>query len=731
MAVKIDIPGIGPVEAEGAASEETLQRIAAALETSNKSLTKEQKNQANALKETTKDTKEFATGLVAAGDNVIQSFKNLALTTTSVAAKFFANYDQIAKNPIKTGTQVLNTAIDVTTDFVGGLASAVPVVGGFLKGLVDATGALYKLANEALSNQLDKNINALKEYAKTGIGFSNGMQDMQRISQLAGMGMKEFSEGVTKAKANLNLLGMSGGDAAERLAKNLGQLNKKGPGGLPSLREEIYKMGFSLDEQIDIAAQYMGQQQALGRLEKMSKEELAKGTRDYARDLKVIADFTGKDAKEVRDRSRKASQMAILQTTLNERQLVAFRGAYESLEKLPPEAQEKMQRALIQSVLGLAVNVEGVTQGPLNDALLSMTDVINKGADNQIDATKSSADIVARTLNSPETRKYIAGLGYSSVAGISGPTTSLIDTLNTARQSIMEEGQVGRIQTANEKQAKLQDTLSDATAKLATTTNDYQVQLEGYLNTGVAKQAGRVLKANQIAMEGTKGAAAIAFGGAQLSESAMKMSPDQLRSIMLMSGADPRTGKGLSSQQYKELLKNGAIPTIDIPKLAGGGKIGPDGLAIAGETGPELISGPASVLSKVSTEKLIVALDAMREKKGVRFGENDFEWHVNMGSNAPGQYPNGSTLGRAQILDQRTSGFEGLNIADLKEEMQKRPEYADMQRAKNAMDDEMGMGKNQTDTSAKIDQTNSLLSELVTAMKQNVSQTARVAMNTN
>ena len=305
--ISIDIPGIGPVEVTGAASEETLQRIAAALENSNRSLAKEQKNQANALKETTKDTKEFATGLVAAGDNVIQSFKNLALTTTSVAAKFFANYDQIAKNPIKAGTQILNTAIDVTTDFVGGLVSAVPVIGGFLKGLVDATGALYKLANEALSTQLQKNVDALMEYAKTGIGFTQGMQDMQRVAQLAGMGITEFSEGVTKAKANLNLLGMSGGDAAERLAKNLGQLNKKGPGGLPSLREEIYKMGFSLNEQIDIAAQYMGQQQALGRLEKMSKEELAQGTRDYARDLKVVADYTGKEAKEVKDKSRKAS----------------------------------------------------------------------------------------------------------------------------------------------------------------------------------------------------------------------------------------------------------------------------------------------------------------------------------------------------------------------------------------------------------------------------------------
>jgi len=734
MAIRIDIPGIGPVEVEGVSSEETLQRIAAALENSNKGLAKEQKNQANALKDTTKATKDFATGWVAAGDNVIQSFKNLALTATSVATKFFANYDQIAKSPIKAGTAILNTAIDTTTDFVGGLASAVPVIGGFLKGVVDATGALYKLANEALSKQLDKNVEALKEYAKTGIGFTDSMYGMQRVAQLAGMGITEFSQGVTKAKSSLNLLGMSGGDAAERLARNLGQLNKKGPGGLPSLREQIVLMGFSIDEQVDIAAQYMGQQQALGRLEKMSKEELAKGTRDYARDLKVLADFTGKDAKEIRERSRKASQMAILQTTLNEKQLIAFRGAYESLEKLPPEAQEKMQRGLIQSVLGIGVNVEGVTQGPLRDSLESMTDVILKGADDQKAAFKDSANIVARTLNSPETKKYISDLGYSSVSGVSGPTTALIDTLNTARQSITKEGQVDKIITANEKQAKAQDALSVNTAELATTFVKAQVFVEKKLNQGVANQSGRVLKGAKVGAIAETSTASMLMGGPQFSPSAMKMSAEDLTSQMMMTGVDPRTGKGLTREQYQALKKTGNIPKLgDIPEFADGGKLGAGKVGIAGEAGPELVSGPATILSNASYEKLMVALDAMKEKKGVRFGENDFDWTVNMQDRAG--YMHGSTQNRMATLKDRTSGFDQFSPKQLMEEMAKRPENADMARAKAQMDDDMGMGKNQVeaakDTSAKMDQTNALLTELVGHMKQNVTQTSRVAMNTN
>jgi hypothetical protein len=129
----------------------------------------------------------------------------------------------------------------------------------------------------------------------------------------------------------------------------------------------------------------------------------------------------------------------------------------------------------------------------------------------------------------------------------------------------------------------------------------------------------------------------------------------------------------------------------------------------------------------------------MREQKGVRFNENGFEWHVNMQDggkggkeHAPGLMV-GTTPNRVATLKDRTSGFDGLRDVDLKAEMQKRPEYADMQRAKDKMMEDMGDDPKTAakEYAAKMDQTNSLLSDLVTAMKQNVTQTSRVAMNTN
>lgn len=575
--ISIDIPGIGQVQAEGFASEETLKKLAAALTKSSGGLAKEQKDQSKATKDLTKDTKEFATGLVAAGDNVIQSFKNLALTATSVATKFFANYDAIAKNPIKAGTDILNTAVDVTTNFVGGLASSVPVIGGFLKGVVDATGALAKLANEALAKQLDKNVESLKEYAKTGIGFANGMNDMQRVAQEAQMPMKEFSEGVTKAKANLMLLGVSGGEAAEKLAKNLGQLNKKGPGGLPSLREEIFKMGFSYEQQIDIAAQFMGQMQAAGKLEKMSKEELAKGTRDYARDLKVVADFTGKDAQAVNDRARKAGQIAILQTTLSEKQNQSMQGYYKSLERFGPRS-DKAQQAFLQGMMGLAINVEGFTQGPMNDAILEMVAGAKSGAMGINQSMSAGADVLARQL--PEATKYASDIGLGSIAGVSGSATELVGTINDLRQGgVLQVGMVDKMMSANEKQATIQDKLTTSLAKMYHEVNRVAVRLESVLQKNVPGAAGRTEKA--------------AVGASKATEKA----------VNLIDNPFGQSGPGSEEEALQNFIKGGGKKGGQyfyngfIRTYAKGGKIPSGDAGIVGEAGPEMVVGPGTVVN--------------------------------------------------------------------------------------------------------------------------------------
>jgi hypothetical protein len=719
--ISIDIPGIGQVEVTGAASEETLQRIAAALETSSKGLTKDQKDQAKATQLATKAVKDYSTGWVAAADNLTQSFKNLALTATSVAAKFISNYETIAGNPIKASQELLNTAIDLTADFAGGLAGSVPVIGGFLKGVVDAGAALAKLANNMFADQLQKNVAALQIYAKSGISFSGGMQDMQTMATSAGLGLKEFSEVVSKNKIELNKLGLSGGEAAARLAGGLGAATTTIGKSGQNLRRELIKMGFMYEDQGEIFTAFMAQQQAAGKLRTMSDVEVAKGTREYATNLKVISDITGQDAKKLLERANAEMLRGGLQNKLVGDQKIAFTSASGLLT-----AKSKEAGAALTQYLSLGTIVDPTIAGnkAMADMVRAVGDQVKAG---NKDITNYTYQQMASAIDTIKTSgaDFAEAVDNSLIAGATGAGANLARVSNEFVQNMgsltPDPKAAEKSAAANEDQANKANQLGDTTAKLYDATKAQQVLIESKLNPRLETYVGLLEKLNSATIATINKAA----GGGDAGLGGPKMTEEEALQNFIKGG-------GKKGGQY---FYNGFLKTY-----AKGGKIGAGDVGVAGEAGPELISGPANVLSNASYEKLMIALDAMKEKKGVRFGQNGFEWSVDMqdgGRNAKGQlpYPNGGTVNRLATLKNRTSGFDQVSPGQLMEEMAKRPEYADMKRARDAMDDDMGMGKNQVeaakDTSAKMDQTNALLSELVGHMKQNVTQTSRVAMNTN
>ena len=719
MAIRIDIPGIGPVEAEGFASEETLQKIAASLTKSSGGLAKDQENQSKALKKATKDITDHSTGWVAAADNLTQSMKNLALTATSVATKFFANYDQIAASPIKAGQALLNTAIDITANFVGGLVGSVPVIGGFLKGVTDATAALAKMANDAFADQLQKNIDALQIYAKSGISFSGGMQAMQAAAQNAGLGIKDFALGVSKAKHDLDYLGLSGGDAVERLGGGIGATVKLIGKSGQNLRAEMLALGYSYDDQIEVMASYMANMKSSGKLEKMSKEEIALATRDYARDLKFLADFTGKDAKKLMERARQQQLMVVAQTKLTADQNKGLGSATAALARMGPDA-ENARTALTQLLIDGTTNVQGYTMGPGREMVESIMKDIKSG---QTDLTQS----VGSAMYNAQQQMGKDGMQIAiSNAKLMNATGGAIDAFNAFQVGLYSKGKLTQDAVGNmQAQAEAQGTATDDLTKGMQTAYDagqqFKVAVEGFINSHLddyARTLGETFKAviDQLTkfLKGKNEGNWTPPPGSKPTD--LTGLPGDKRTIekKLQDDADVRAGR----KSYNALGFD--QPNIDpFEKHDKGGKIGAGQFGIAGENGPELIGGPSSILSRASTEKLITALDAMKEKAGHRFGDNGFNEMV------------GTSEARMAKIKERMSGFEGFDTKALEAELDRRPEMDAMKKARADMDDDMGMGKNQVDTSAKIDQTNSLLSELVTAMKQNVTQTSRVEMNTN
>lgn len=110
-----------------------------------------------------------------------------------------------------------------------------------------------------------------------------------------------------------------------------------------------------------------------------------------------------------------------------------------------------------------------------------------------------------------------------------------------------------------------------------------------------------------------------------------------------------------------------------VTKHAKGGSIRSGATGLVGEAGPELVSGPASVISAATTEQLITAIDALREMNGTRLGNNDFNWQVGMSE------------GRRKVLENRIGAFKGVSLDALEKAFASTADYKPISDARDAM----------------------------------------------
>ena len=712
MAVRIDIPGIGEVVAENAASEETLRQLVDAVNKSNNSTTGSAGAAVKATKDLAKETLTTAKGIKGAGagavamamaaDSATQSLKNFGTTAAAVTAKFLTDYAKIADEPIKTGRDLLNTGIDLVADFGGGLAKSIPVFGPFIGGVIDATAALAKMANNMFADQLEKNIKALQLYAKSGVSFSGGMQQMQDLATSAGLGIKDFSEIVSKNKTELNKLGLAGGEAAIRLAKGMGaSVTTIGKSG-QNLRNEMFKMGYQYEEQGEIFTSFMANMQIAGKLRTMSDVDIAKGTREYAANLKVISDITGQDAKKLVEKTRSEATRGALLVKLQGDQKDAFIKANSVLAKAGPDAQQALTEML---TFGKVMDPKLAAQQELVKMATDVAVQVQTGNKDIINSSTASLVQLNKDLTTGRGAEFGAALDTALLARVGGTPSEIAQSRNQLMSNLqgMFDPEAGeKSAAAAEDQASKVNKLGDVTAGLYDATKKQQVLIESKLNPNLETYVGNLEKANNAVI----GMVNKILGGGGGSTSTKEMMSKSTKEMM----SKATTGKDLKGNKvgFWEQYFN-TVGAAGQPGLAGafadGGKIPAGKVGIAGEAGPELISGPSTVLSNSSYEKLMEALDAKREQKGIRFGENAFEWNVNMEQK------------RLATLKDRTSGFENLNYKDIEAEMSKRPEYADIQRAKDQMMSDEGPSRSET---------NDLLKEMVRTMRDNNNLTSGI-----
>lgn len=431
--VTISIPNIGNVVAENAATEETLLKLLKAMEKiggaatsgdakkAQDDLIKAKKDETEASKKQNKsttdltgeqkkareETEKFNSQLKDTRNNFVNVVGNVGKAAISLTAQFATAYQSIANNPIGAAAGIINTGIDLVnqgTKVATGFIGMIPFVGQGLKQAADAAAdlaaSLAKVANDIMAAEFKKSVAQLQQYTKAGASFAGGMIEMRNVAHDAGVSMEIMSKAAQASTEEFRAMGLTQGEGVKALSNSMKTAGTVVGRSGNSLRNEMLAMGYSYEEQGAIMSQYMAQQKASGQLEKMTTEEIARGTKEYATNLKTLSDITGEDAKKLMEKARQESMRGALISKLQGDQQGAFKDAYATLSSFGPE----VQAALVQKLSGGAVTDPVIAGNAKLMALINQTaEGVNAGNKDMINQTQSAMATTAKDMRAAGT----------------------------------------------------------------------------------------------------------------------------------------------------------------------------------------------------------------------------------------------------------------------------------------------------------------------------------------
>jgi hypothetical protein len=268
MAVTIDIPGVGNVEAKNAASEATLREIL------------------KAMQGVERNTKKMA-GQSGGGDDGgggVDPIAPVAMASKTLAGKM---------KEIGGGFARLGESIISTVDDFAKVGDSVENAAAVFKS-IPLLGTLFGAVASASAKVND----ALLAASKSGAGFGDSITQFAGAASAAGMTLDKF--GALVARNGDGMLGL--GATTESGAKNFSQVSK----ALRTTSGDLYALGFSTEDINQGLASYGALMRTQGLQGKQSNDQMVNGAKTYLKELDAMAKITGEE------RSAKESQMKAL-----------------------------------------------------------------------------------------------------------------------------------------------------------------------------------------------------------------------------------------------------------------------------------------------------------------------------------------------------------------------------------------------------------------------------------
>jgi Transglycosylase-like domain len=285
----------------------------------------------NELRETGTLSAESLAKLSGSGDTAKKSLEKFSNQVLGVGQKMAGLTGQIAQG--QGSFSSLGGTIEATTKVMGGLLSALPLVGGAAKALAEGVGQASKFVLDQLDT-MAKNYQTLGDASAGAVDGVDGL--MRQFNQLGNYSLPAFTKAVKNNALGLAAFQGTAAQGAEQLSKISGALTTG------DAANRFLKLGMSLDSVGDATTEYLATSARYGLLQGNTTEELTKKTQNYIEEVDKIARLTG----QTREAQAKEAQKSLVDAR--------FRAKIADMEASGQAEQAQQLRQYVEGLGGAA-----------------------------------------------------------------------------------------------------------------------------------------------------------------------------------------------------------------------------------------------------------------------------------------------------------------------------------------------------------------------------------------
>jgi len=303
--VTVDIPGVGPVEANNAASESTLRELVNVMKgTGGGGGAAGGGGGAPGIGGGTGGGVGAAAGAASKAMGGLTSTLGLAgkgLGLVAAGAGYVVGgFTKLAEQSVQVIDEFAN--VNDSLSSAAQTLSHIPVVGGILAGVFGT-----------VANQAEAMAKNFQQATASGADFGGSVSEMTRSASAAGMTLDAFAGLIAQNGEAMVALGSTTTEGARRFATLSRSLRTSSDG--------LYALGFSTETINEGLANYARNLRLQGMQNTKNNDELVSGTQDYLKEMDALAKITGEErkAKEAeRERLLKDAQFQAAMAGMNE-----------------------------------------------------------------------------------------------------------------------------------------------------------------------------------------------------------------------------------------------------------------------------------------------------------------------------------------------------------------------------------------------------------------------------